>query len=103
LLEILNKRAGDAVKCAVRLTFAHKVDMYNPVGEGDFVVARKAIEYNRQSLRAFSLIRTFEILVKHGGKQVFIGSSLACDTDFIGKLSIDEAVIICEVDCGIYN
>ena len=60
LFEVLDKRLGNGIERAVRLTTAGEVDVCNTIGKGKFAVTSKAIKHKCETFVAFDIAGTFE-------------------------------------------
>jgi len=70
LLEVLDERLGNGIKCAIGLATASKVNMRNTIGKGKFAIAGKTIEYQCKTLIALNIARTLEEFIQHCTDQV---------------------------------
>lgn len=84
LLEVFDKRLGDIVQRAVRLTGAGEIDLGDAIGEHDTLVAGKAVEHEGQPLIAFDRVGTGKEFIHNSAKQIFAGGHEAGGGHFIG-------------------
>ncbi len=76
--------------------------MHNAIGIGNFAVACKTIENKGESLVTFDIARTFEVFIEHRADQVFGRGDKACRAGFIWKLTIDQTVVVSEINVDLH-
>ena len=79
-----------------------EIDMRNPISKDQSAVTGETIEHDGQTLIAFHISRAFEKFIEHASQQIFIGLDKPRRGDLIGKLPVDQTVVICEIDIDLH-
>lgn len=102
LFEIRHQRTSDRIQRSVRLTLTRKIYPHHAIGICYFVIACETVENERESLVAFNIAWTFEVFIEHRTDQVFGRGDKTRDAGFIRKLSIDQSVVVSEIDVDLH-
>jgi len=98
LLEIRHKRARDRVERPIGLAAPGKINVYDAIRKGDFVITREAIKHKAKPLVALDVTGTFEIFIEHRADEVLRRGYKTRHCDLIRELTTNEAIVVCEVD-----
>ena len=102
LFDICHEQSGNVIKRPIRLTIPCQIHIYAAICKHKPAIACKTVEYETQSLIPLNIAGTLEEFIEHGSHTVFGRDDKTRYRHLIGKLSRDQALIICKVDIDLY-